>query len=467
MILPTKIHFSKQNFTNSIQYGNICLLGGITMSKSKRGLSLEELGEEYAKKIKASLKKLELFHSYGVNISEEDLENYEVLKTSRSEFKYLDKSTGEITTVDLISHIFKKLLSGIGKTTIDPSRGLTVEKFYKRVAGLRPETTSTEENIVLRRAYIDVPTKYGNFCFQIEYDKCRDFKNISLYKGFKEECFVPVDNDFDFHNCCIFRVKHIDDTDFDMWNVGYSQGQFEGPNLYGCSRWNNIIADGHGKRIIQTRSYCFSNRKSNDNAIILLDGAIKLSEFEEKQDFFDYTRDIVEEYENRRCTSKAYFANPGECLAIIKNGEIISVEYKRKQWETDSWIKDVKLSLLSQTDGAFTIDDFQKAIELLDLIDIDARMRQFAISGLAGFINTHDVEMNVRDEMSLKNNDFASFVETLKSDKLTEIVEYMLERLTETFNMSVEDILGENPITPKKVSTGKRFLPIGNQKHQS
>lgn len=428
------------------------------MSKSTRGISLEELGEAYAKKINESLEKLELLRSYGVDISEEGLEYIEVLETSKFKIKILNKVTGEVATVNLIDRIYKKVLIGISFRTSDSESNLVIEDFYEKGHGKKPlESTSKKENIIFRRAFINVSTKYGNFCFVVEYDKTRGTKYITLYHGFFEDCFDFDLNDFDFHKYGVFRVRHTKDTKFDFWNMGYTKGQWEGPNIYGYSSLNNSLKNG---QIVETQNFGFVNRKANDNSIILLDGKLKLSETVEKPDFFDYFEEIVEEYESRDVTSKAYFANPGECLVILKNGSNISIEHKKKERVTDKWIRQ-GLSIRSLTDGEFTLDDFQKCIEILEMVDLPCDLRDFAISGLTGYINTHADDMNIRDYLSLKDCEFSDIVASLKSDNLSNLVEDMLESLAETFNMDASDIIGESPFAPKNEdSKGKKFLPL-------
>lgn len=385
-----------------------------------------------------------------------------ICENDHKKIKFLNKETNEFWTVCLSAHIYGKVTAGICVSIKDLKNNTIIEKFYKKIHGKDPVDLIDEDNLLLVRAYRDVSTKYGNFCLEIEESSKNDMtRTYSLYHGTASQVLKLEDNDFDFSKYCLYRWQYNKDLkgkNFNRWNMGFVRKDYDGPSLNVFEFDKSIKVD----RLVDSPIYGISKRTSNDNGVILLDGELKVKNNLNNgvPDFFDINYSIIRDYEIKDYTSKAYFANPGAFIALLKIDRFMRVEYRRKDKATGKMKIEEIFSLYSSTKGKFTRKDFKKLLSLIYILNIDDRIKDFAIKGIEGYLDVHTQNMDIDPMFSLRDTSFDSLLLEMNGDEVSQSIKRKLELLSETFGVEEREMFGENPFAEALQGPSRMaFLP--------
>lgn len=307
---------------------------------------------------------------------------------------------------------------------------------------------------MLSRAYADVDTKYGNFCLHIEQGytdyKFGPYRQVYLYYGNHEQVMIPWSNDFDFHKYCLFKCKYIEQDKFNQWMMGYVNENFDGPKR---SIWNYGQAINKNEKC-DLPIYACETRTSSNQGVIIINGDLKLKENVECiPEIFDHYERELDAYESLECSSKAYFGNYGEYVAILKQGYTITIEYQKQVYRTREWNKDYFEFIESITNKEFTCDDFKKIITKIGTSSLSENIKNFIVSELKTYINIHDEQdFDKFDACTLESFSFEELLEYIKQQNLTELIEKSLESMSEIFQIDIEEVLGTNAPNQQKES---------------
>lgn len=414
---------------------------------------------------------------YGINIPIEEIEKIELLEKTKSKITYWNKKTNEIITSDLMGSIYKKYKANysISLTTSNLDKSFFIEQFnyieqpktYQEAGQNALKSRNNNETKILSRAYIDISTKYGNFCLHIEegYKDCLigPYRQVSLYYGNHEQVIEKYNNDFDFKNCCLFRWKYIKYNKFNQCTMGYNNNSYYNPNISIWSYGESIYDD----KEVDIPFYAFESRENRNSGIILINGELRLEENRKCIPDIFKSSEIekqIEEYENRNNLSKAYFVNYDECFTIVKQDNTIIIEYKKKDNKTRKWDKSFSTSITSSTNKEFSNDDFQQIITLMDTFPISKELQIFIKSQLTGYSNIHDKNnFSKINKFSLEHYNFESMLEYIKQENISEIVENGLELLSNTFDIPIEILLGHN--APNQLKNTQHMLEKTKQQN--
>lgn len=426
---------------------------------NKRFTSFKEFGEEYLKLNQEKLEKQRKLQSYGLDISLEEVGDIEIIEETRQLITYYHKKTNEIVTSDLSGKVYKKWYPkySVGISTCNPDKTFFVDHFhsinpvktYEEAGKNALKSRRNPETKLLSRAYADVSTKYGDFCLHLEEGytdyKFGPYRSVSLYYGNHNQVMINYRNDFDFNRYGLLKWYYINQNKFSRWFMGYEDDFFNNPNR------NTWKFEG----LNDTSSiYATKSCKDYNSGVIFINGDLKLKEnIMYISDIFNYhkIKEELKEYESLDCISKAYFCNYSECLAILKQGSTIRMDYKKERPRTHDWIIDFSSDIPSATAQEFTVADFENILEQLEISSLSERVKKFVISELESYKNIHNPEdFASLHTFTLEPYHFEDMLGYLEGKNLTDLVEKGIETVTSTFCMDIEDFLGQNPPNQSK-----------------
>lgn len=428
------------------------------MSKNEKTFnSFKEFSDEYIKENKEILEIQKLLNSYGLDIPLELIPDIEIIEKNRQLLTYYNKKTNEIVTSDLLGRIHEKWDArySVSLTTRNQNKTFFVEQFndigstrtYEEAGKNALKSRKQTETRLLSRAYADISTKYGDFCLHIEQEytnyKFGPYRSISLYYGNHEQVLIDWKNDFDFRKYCLFRYKYNEKSKFSQCTMGLINVKFDAPRL---NIWNYGVTKNSDIPI-------YSMEENHNSGAIFINGTSKLEEnFKYIPRVFDFRgEDLLKQFEDKNCTSKAYFCNyRGEYVAILKQGTTISIEYKKEISNIfgmdNGQVNCFSASIPSFTTREFTKNDFENIIKIVEESSISNELKRFVISQLNGYINTHNEnDFKSLNLFPLECYNFEDILQYIQQSNLVEVVETGLESLSKKFHIDMEDLLGQNP----------------------
>lgn len=421
----------------------------------------------------ASIKNI-LF-SEGLEIMIYDTSDIEILEREDTKIVYHDKRTSEIICSDLECYIDKKWghYNTAGLITYVPSKSLFIEDYHsyecdesilqrcKNVIDVRRK----DKNLVFSRTYVDVSTKYGDFCLHIE-EKNTDNEYgphvwLSLYHGNHNEIIDELSNDFNWPEYGIFRTKYMKKNEFYQWMLGFVDNVWNHP-------FRNIWSYGQtkvGKNTSNSPIYSFNEYQGyGKRGTIFIDGSIKLKENKECiPDMFENLE--VDEYENISYNSKAYFGTPSEHVAILKylNSNNIKIIYKQKNKRSGNFEEKATTTIQSNTNKEFNEHDFEQIVAALEEMPINKFLKKYIIDEIKTYIAIYfrnnrfyigefpdDSYINLSN--TLKQDGYDILVDILDRHDATEVVEKLIESISQIFHISIDELLGK----PKLKETKKQ-----------
>ncbi len=308
-----------------------------------------------------------------------------------------------------------------------PDRNMYIERYYDNFYSF---------NHLLNRSYIDITTKYGNYCLCIEenYTKICDSPNISisLYYGHHNEIIDNLTNDFDLQKYLIYRNKIVYHRCFEEWIVGSSKYNYR-------HIWNYNRAIYEGKEI-DSSIYAFQS--SNGNFGFIFDGRLKISENKKYLPDLLYEDTIFEEFEQNSLGLKACFGNYKECLFIFKN-ENGYLEFIIKKYIKGKWVKE-EMKVKASKGWIITITDDEDIIKKnITKFNFNKDLEKYIIEEFTTFIsNRYSLDGLFK---ILNTSTFDSLTSSLtkyksKSDTNKQI-EALIESISHNFHISLEELI--------------------------
>lgn len=384
------------------------------------------------------------------------MSDIEIIEKTRKLITYHNKNTNEIVTSNLLGSVYDKWQqqNSVGLTICNQDKTFFIEYFnsidsartYEETGKNALKSRNNPETKLLSRAYADISTKYGDFCLHIE-EKYTNYgwgpyRSISLYYGNHKQVIIDWSNDFDFSKYCLLRCKYMKQGNLNQWMLGFNDVNFEDPKFniwsYGKTKNNDLSI------------YSKENRINYNSGTIFMNGTLKLEEnLEYIPEIFCYykIKNQLKQYEGLNLTSKAYFCNyEGECVAVLKSGSIVSVEYKKENRMSEKWKNSFSDSITSSTNQEFTKDDFKNIMQKIATSPISDELKRFIISELSAYINTHNEnDFKSLSSFTLEYSSFEEILKYMQNQNLVSLVENGLESLSEKFHIDLEELLGQNP----------------------
>lgn len=411
----------------------------------------------------------------GLEITTHDLKDMKVIERDKNKITIYNHETNVLVTSDLNCHINGKwgAFCAAGLITNILNRNFFIEEYNTYdYADLPFNLSSSEkgknaikarrndETKIFSRAYVDVSTKFGDFCLHIEEKSKNQYDPyilLSLYHGHHDVVIDDLYNDFNWPKYGIFRTKYMKKDDFYQWMLGYVDSVWSHP-------FRNIWSYGGRNKKCKAPIYSFSEFQGNGKrGTIFIDGSLKLKDnLEYIPDMFENLK--VNEYENNLYNSKAYFGTPSEHIAVLKylDSIFIKIIYKQKNKRLGIFEEKSSISIESLSNMEFTHDDFEKIICALDTMLVDKSLKEFVIYELQTYISIHySKNSNFRDNSDieefpiklanfLKQENFTTILDLLNSAYANEFVEILIEDITNFFHISINDLLGNPPIEKNK-----------------
>lgn len=424
-------------------------------NKEKRYHSFKEFKKEFDKGNQEKIELKKILRDYGVDIPLEQIDNIEIEEKDQRKISYFNKKTNEIITSNLYGKIYEKWQErySVSLTKSNLEKDFFVEHFHSikpvntwKEAGKNAlKSRNNSKNKLLSRAYKDVSTKYGDFCLHIEENytdyKFGPYQSISLYYGNHEQVLEKYKNDFDFNKYCLLRWKFMNQNNFDQWMMGYVNEYFTKPKL---NFWNFGDTEKKDLPIFSVEDY-----ENFNSGTILFDGKLKIKDnYKYLPQIFDYFKieKQLMQYENSNLSSKAYFCNYSNFVAIQKKDSEICIEYRKENYITKEWEECFSSKIVSLTAQEFTQEDFLNIIIKINNSPINSELKKFIISSLTAYLNIHDKkDFKTIKRFTLKPYKFDDLLQVLKQSDLEKLIEKKLESLSDTFSISLEEILGKNP----------------------
>lgn len=415
--------------------------------------SFKEFYENFKKLNKENLENQRILKSYGLDIPLDVMQDIEILESNKKSITYWNRKTNELVTSNLLGKIYKKWQTkySVSLITCNQDKTFFIEHFhsidsaetYEQTGKNALKSRKDPKTKLLSRAYADVSTKYGDFCLHIEegytdYKYGSPYRFVSLYHGNHEQTMLNWMNDFDHNKYGLFRWYYVEQNKFSRWVMGFENDIFNNPK-------RNVWKYG---RLNDTSSVYASEFLTNSNAgVIFRNGHLKLKKNTMYiPDIFDWLKQELKEYEDLDCTSKAYFCNCEECVAILKQDSTISIEYKKKNPRTYDWSKEFSDHIVSATTQEFTEEDFKNIITQLEISSISETLKSFTVSELESYKNIHNTnDFGTLDKFTLEPYHFEDMLQYIREQNLIEVVEKGIESLSSTFHMDIEELLGQNP----------------------
>lgn len=423
----------------------------------------------------------------GLEISPHDIKDINVIERDKNKITIYNHETNELVTSDLNCYINGKweAFCAAGLFTHILNRNFFIEEYnadspfdlslYKGKNAIKARRNN--ETKIFSRAYVDISTKFGDFCLHIEEKTKNQYGSyilLSLYHGHHDVIIDDLYNDFNWPKYGIFRTKYMKKNDFYQWMLGYVDTVWSHPFRNIWSYGGTKSKDNKCKAPI----YSFSEFQGNGNrGTIFIDGSLKLKDnLEYIPDMFDNLK--VNEYENSLYNSKAYFGTPSKHIAVLKylDSNFIEIIYKQKNKQLGIFEEKSSINIESLSNEEFTYDDFEKIICALDIMPIDSCLKKFVICELQTYISIHYSknsnffirngsnveEFPIKLADFLKQENFATLLDLLNSTDANEFVEILIEDITNFFHISINDLLGNPPIEKNKgqkmAETMKRIL---------
>ena len=406
-----------------------------------------------------SIKIKRMLNAYGIEIPDEELEYIRLIKKEKYSITFRNIKTKEIITSDLMGKIYRKHLEGMSillKKIMD--NNLVVEYYNSlkitdpsiSVGEVALQARANSDTKLISRAYVNVNTKYGSFCLHLEegYQKedQEPYSQVSLYLGTSDQV-INDNNDFSFQEFGIFRSDYHKKDDFNIFNMGYDENSPINPKT---AIWNFGKVNKNGQ-IVKTSLYAFTSHKQKDSGIVLIDGSIKIAENQKLlPDIFKYYQidEQLQQIDQVVCNSKMYFANYNEFLVVIKKGSQLTFEYRQKD-ENMEWKSLYSITVNTQKVGEIIVPDIKLILLELEDIPLSDDFKATIINQLQSFLSTHKIDLK-KLSFTLKPYNIESMLAQLKDQDLSELIETELEKLSELFNIPVEELVRKRKASPNQ-----------------
>ncbi len=397
-----------------------------------------------------SQKKQEILKKYGLNVTLEEASNIKIIDTyvsSQSSFKsitFVNQSTGEkiafysgIPTDDTMDY---NITITFNNEEIDYNS--KVKKDYLKLDDLKGE-------VVRKRAWANVDTKYGKFCFCLEEDNFK--KTVQLFSSNYDDIWEPLSS---YEESTIFAITYDKAQNMHNLLLGNRPSTLD---FFPTKEINLYEVDNSSIYTYSSRNYC------HDEGVILLNGQLTPENNETLKKIAESLKTADSYYEVREAadtqhTSKIYFGNLNDQIQIFKDDDQIHIIYK-SQRPLGFLIPVFDFCIFSENMGQLTRDDFEKIIIALHNTALfDNYQNQRIITELINYINTHEKDnLNIQSK-SLKNVTYDYLLNIMQNGDIALLVENLIDEIKDTFNIPMDELLGTNQQVERRLGDFVRYM---------
>lgn len=397
-----------------------------------------------------SQKKQEILKEYGLDVTLEEASNIQITDSyvdSQSNFKsitFVNQSTGEKIV----------FYSGIPvDDTMDYNTTVTfnneeidynsiVKQDYLKLDDLKGE-------VVRKRAWANVDTKYGKFCFCLEEDNLK--KTVQLFSSNYDDIWEPLSS---YEESTIFAIIYDKAQNMHKLLLGNRPSTLD---FFPTKEINLYEVDNSSIYTYLSRNYC------HDEGVILLNGHLTPENNETLKKIAESLKTADSYYEVREAadtqhTSKIYFGNLTDKIQIFKDDDQIHIIYKSRR-QLGFLIPVFDFCIFSESKGQLTKDDFEKIIIALHNTALfDNYQNQRIITELINYINTHEKDnLNIQSK-SLKNVTYDYLLNIMQNGDIALLVENLIDEIKDTFNIPMDELLGTNQQVERRLGDFIRYM---------
>ncbi len=395
-------------------------------------------------------KKQEILKKYGLDVTFEEASNIQITDTyvsSVDNFKsitFVNQSTGEkiafYSGIPADDNMDYNTTVTFNNEEIDyNSKG---KQGYLKLADLKGE-------VIRKRAWANVDTKHGQFCFCLEEDNLK--RTIQLFSSNYDDIWEPLSS---YEESTIFVITYDKAQNAHKLLLGNRPSTICN---FPTKEINLYEVDNSSIYTYFSRNYC------HDEGVILLNGQLtpennetlkKIAESFTTADSYYEVRDAAD----AQHTSKIYFGNLDDKVQIFKDDDQIHIVYKSRR-QLGFLIPVFDFCVFSESKGQLTKDDFEKIIIALHNIDLfDNYQNQRIITELINYINTHEKDnLNIQSK-SLKNVTYDFLLNIMQNGDIALFVESLIDEIKDTFNIPMDELLGTNQQVERRLGDVVRYM---------
>ena len=395
-------------------------------------------------------KKQEILKKYGLDVTFEEASNIQITDTyvsSVDNFKsitFVNQSTGEkiafYSGIPADDNMDYNTTVTFNNEEIDyNSKG---KQGYLKLADLKGE-------VIRKRAWANVDTKHGQFCFCLEEDNLK--RTIQLFSSNYDDIWEPLSS---YEESTIFVITYDKAQNAHKLLLGNRPSTICN---FPTKEINLYEVDNSSIYTYFSRNYC------HDEGVILLNGQLtpennetlkKIAESFTTADSYYEVRDAAD----AQHTSKIYFGNLDDKVQIFKDDDQIHIVSKSRR-QLGFLIPVFDFCVFSESKGQLTKDDFEKIIIALHNIDLfDNYQNQRIITELINYINTHEKDnLNIQSK-SLKNVTYDFLLNIMQNGDIALFVESLIDEIKDTFNIPMDELLGTNQQVERRLGDVVRYM---------
>ena len=394
-----------------------------------------------------SQKKQEILKKYGLDVTLEEASNIQITDTyvsSQSNFKsitFVNQSTGEklvfYSGIPADDNLDYNTTVTFNNEEIDYNS--KVKKDYLKLDDLKGE-------VVRKRAWANVDTKYGKFCFYLEEDNLK--RTINLFSSNYDDIWEPLSS---YEESTIFAITYDKAQNTHQLLLGNRPSTICN---FPTKKINFYEVDNSSIYTYFSQNYC------PDEGVILLNGHLTPENNETLKKIVESFKSyyVAKEATDAQHTSKIYFGNYNDVIQIFKDDGQIHIIYK-SQRPLGFLIPIFDSCIFSESKGQLTKDDFEKIIIALHNTALfDNYQNQRIITELINYINTHEKDnLNIQSK-SLKNVTYDYLLNIMQNGNIALVVENLIDEIKDTFNIPMDELLGTNQQVERRLGDFVRYM---------
>lgn len=421
------------------------------MAKEKNVFhSLEEFREAMSEERADYSEKVELLRKYGLELDDLDMSDVEILEEDEDGYSltFRNKSTNEVYCSNLMVSLSHPLFETNNVVAYSIVKNNVKEQYWHTISyEIKPRRTKAlkarrnPENLLFSRAYVDVETKYGDFCLHIEKggNLCciSPYSFLALYHGKAEE--IMEYNNFVFRQEGALKHTLFEKDNFSGWQIGNAKFDEVKKHRYIYGQ----LPDDKGSSLYAIRML------SKGFIGMIVDSGEITDNVSYEYEPIDYHSDMFEFLYSKNYYSKAFFLLDGlHGLEIIKDDNGILVGYRTRQNCRLNEVFLMKLSTLVKgrlsSDELLSIVNVLKAKssdELVSMVCDELEIYENISKNLNDNNEVQDV-VQLSSPFMLPIVDWDMAVETLRNSDPVKLTEDIIENYSRELGVTIDDIIG-------------------------
>lgn len=434
------------------------------MSEKKTFHSLDDLKEVFHEEIE----KTKTFKRFGIPYEIEDFDTLEIIEQGNNYIKIKDNKNNK-TICSILHPTFCNVR--FNTENLRPivyygelKDNVVCEYYYslkdaveeqKNFTEMDCNTRYKEENLILKRAYRNVDTKYGTFCLCIEQSKklpsiWNNAKSVAVYHGKAQDI---LENGFiEPTSFTVFKNTNY------MNNICYKSGIMNTYNIdILCSNFSIGLEAGGFKqhrwmyKNVDQKDYGIYSSEKPIYSVIIEKGKLDKNSPYYAEDLFyfinKYAPSVVNSKKN--IEASAYFHDYRSILAVEKDDKDIHLILKDNFQNQTGYSS---LNFHAKNKGCFSIEEMDTIIAGIKTYIGNFKTRDgFFEKVINEFDHYKQIkECDYKSSFDFENpyhyqfNDFNQAVFYLKDPNLSHVVENMIEKTAQVNHVSTSELLGDS-----------------------